>query len=127
MRVQTSKRFLILALALALGSAGCASSGGGSSSRPPGATSNRIVLAELDALPQMNAYRAIERLRATWLRTRSGDPPQLYVDGARRGNVSNLTSMLTTEISQIEYMSASDASNRFGTGHTGGAILVTSR
>jgi hypothetical protein len=35
--------------------------------------------------------------------------------------------MMTTEISQIEYMSASDASNRFGTGHTGGAILVTSR
>ena len=106
--------------------AGCASGGGGAS-RPAGASSNRIVQAELDALPQMNALLAIERLRAQWLRTRSGDPPQLYVDGARRGNVSNLTSMLTTEISQIERLSASDATNRFGTGHAGGAILVTTR
>ena len=127
MRVQWSKRFLVLALALALGTAGCASGGGSSSSRPAGASSNRIVQAELEALPQMNALLAIERLRAQWLRTRSGDPPQLYVDGARRGNVQNLTSILTTEIGQIEYMSASDATNRFGTGHAGGAILVTSR
>lgn len=126
MRVQSSKRFLVLALALALGTAGCASSGGGGS-RPAGSSSNRIVQAELEALPQMNALLAIERLRAQWLRTRSGDPPQLYVDGARRGNIQNLTSMLTTEIGQIEYMSASDATNRFGTGHAGGAILVTSR
>ena len=126
MRVQSSKRLLVLALALALGAAGCASGGGGAS-RPAGASSNRIVQAELDALPQMNALLAIERLRAQWLRTRSGDPPQLYVDGARRGNVSNLTSMLTTEISQIERLSASDATNRFGTGHAGGAILVTTR
>ena len=126
MRVQSSKRVLVLALALALGAAGCASSGS-SASRPAGASSNRIVQAELDALPQMNALLAIERLRAQWLRTRSGDPPQLYVDGARRGNVQNLTSILTTEISQIERLSASDATNRFGTGHAGGAILVTSR
>ncbi len=125
MRAQTSKRMFMLALAAALGTAGCASGGGGGSSRPAGATSNRIVQAELDALPQMNALRAIERLRATWLRT--GDPPQLYVDGARRGNLNDLTSIMSSEISQIEYMSASDASNRFGTGHTGGAILVTSR
>jgi hypothetical protein len=126
MRVQSSKRALVLALALALGAAGCAS-GGGSSSRPAGASTNRIVQAELDALPQMNAYLAIERLRASWLRTRSGDPPQLYVDGARRGNVRDLQAILSTEIATMEYMSASDATNRFGTGHAGGAILVTSR
>lgn len=126
MRVHTSKRIFMLALAVALGSAGCASGGGGTS-RPAGATSNRIVQAELDALPQMNALRAIERLRATWLRTRSGDAPQLYVDGARRGNINDLMSIMSNEIAQMEYLSASDASNRYGTGHTGGAILVTSR
>lgn len=126
MRVQSSKRFLVLALALTLGAAGCASGGGGSS-RPAGASSNRIVQAELEALPQMNALLAIERLRAQWLRSRSGDPPQLYVDGARRGNVNDLQSMLSTEVATMEYLSASDATNRFGTGHAGGAILVTSR
>jgi hypothetical protein len=127
MLTDTSKRMLMLAMAVTLGSAGCASGGGGGSSRPAGASSNRIVQAELDALPQMNALRAIERLRATWLRSRSGDTPVLYVDGARRGNVNDLQSIMSSEISQIEYMSASDATNRFGTGHAGGAILVTSR
>jgi len=128
MRAQSSKRFLVLALAIALGSAGCASSGsGGGSARPQGATTNRIVQAELDQLPQMNAYLAIERLRASWLRTRSGDAPQLYVDGARRGNVQDLQSILSTEVGTMERLSASDATNRFGTGHAGGAILVTSR
>ena len=127
MRMQSSKRFLVVALAVALGSAGCASGGGGSSSRPAGASTNRIVQAELDALPQMNAFLAIERLRASWLRTRSGDAPQLYVDGARRGNVRDLQSLLTTEVAQMERLSASDATNRFGTGHAGGAILVTTR
>jgi hypothetical protein len=124
MRLHSPQRLVVLALALTLGTAGCASGGSGST-RPPGATTNRIVQAELEALPQMNALQAIERLRNQWLRTRSGDAPQLYVDGARRSSISDLQSILSTEVEQMQYMSAGDATNRFGTGHTGGAILVT--
>ena len=128
MRTQSSKRFLVLALALAWGTAGCASGGGdGGTSRPQGASTNRIVQAELDQIPQMNAYLAIERLRASWLRTRSGDVPVLYVDGARRANIQDLQAMMSTEVATMQRLSASDATNRFGTGHAGGAILVTSR
>jgi hypothetical protein len=125
MRIRSSKSMLVFALALALGTAGCASSGsGGGSARPAGASSNRIVRAELEPLGQISALRAIERLRPSWLRSRSGDTPVLYVDGSRRGSANDLSSMMATEVEQLEYMSASDATNRYGTGHAGGAILV---
>jgi len=49
------------------------------------------------------------------------------VDGARRGSLGDLQSILSTEIQEMQYLSAGDATNRFGTGHTGGAILVNIR
>jgi hypothetical protein len=126
-RIRSSKGLLIFAMALALGTAGCAAGAGGGTSRPAGATSTRIVRAELEPLGQLSALRAVERLRPNWLRSRSGiDTPVLYVDGSRRGNTSDLANLMASEIQQIEYMSASDATNRFGTGHAGGAILVQS-
>lgn len=126
MRSRNSRTTMVFALALALGLAGCASSGG-SGSRPAGATSNRIVLAELADLPEMDAYQAIERLRPRWLRSRAGDPIQLYVDGSRRTNVRDLQTMRVSDIEQMEFMSANDATTRYGTGHAGGAVLVTTR
>lgn len=128
MRGHTSRRAPILALALAMGLAGCASGGGGT--RPAGASSNRIVMEELTPLGQLDALQAVQRLRARWLQSRAGatgSPPILYVDGARRGIAAELRFLRSDEIEQLEYMSPSDATTRFGTGHTGGAILVSSR
>ncbi len=127
MRSHSSKRFLVLALALAFGATACASGGG--SSRPAGATTNRIVKEELTPLGTINALQAIERLRPRWLQSRAGtggELPVLYVDGARRSNVQDLNSLQAMDIEQMEYMSGSDATTRYGTGHSGGAILVTS-
>lgn len=126
MRAHQSKRAVVLAVALAMGLVGCASSGGGSA-RPAGATSDRIVAAELEPLGQISPLRAIERLRPGWLRTRSGDAIQLHVDGARRSSLSDVESYQLSEIERIEYMSASDATTRFGTGYAGGVILVFTR
>lgn len=130
MGVQSSRKVVLLAFALALGATGCASGGGGGSARPAGATSNRIVLEEIQALGQVSGLQAIERLRPRWLQSRAGiggDPPVLYVDGARRGSLGDLSSLRAADIEQMEYMSGSDATTRFGTGHGGGAIMVTSR
>jgi hypothetical protein len=126
MRAHSSKTCVTFAVALALGLAGCASSGGGAS-RPEGATPNRIVQAELQPLGQISPLRAIERLRPRWLRTRSGDEPRLLVDGSVRNSLQDLNSYQLSDIDRIEYMSASDATTRFGTGYTGGAILVFTR
>jgi hypothetical protein len=120
MRAHSSKTRVTFAVALALGLAGCASSGGGAD-RPEGATPNRIVQAEISPL------RAIERLRPRWLRTRSGDEPRLLVDGSVRNSLRDLESYQLSDIERMEYMSASDATTRFGTGYTGGAILVYTR
>lgn len=127
MRSTSSRKVILLALALALGLAGCASGGGGN--RPAGATSNRIVRAELETLGQIDALQAVQRLRSRWIQSRGGmgsDPPVLYVDGTRRGSADELRFIRADEIEQLEFLSAGDATTRFGTGHTGGAILVTS-
>ncbi|MDE0898445.1 MAG: hypothetical protein OSA81_05455 [Longimicrobiales bacterium] len=131
MSPQSSTKVVLFAFALALGLTACASGGGGASSRPAGATSSRIVRAEIEALPPMDALTGIQRLRPRWLQSRAGsgagDPPVLYVDGARRGATTDLATMRVAEVEQMNYMSASDATTRYGTGHGGGAIQVTTR
>ncbi len=130
MRTHRSRRAAIVALALAMGLAACGgggAGGGSSSARIPGASPDRIVRAELDPLGQIDAYRAIERLRPRWLRSRTGGQPMFYVDGARRGTLRDMRSFAISQIGQIEYLNAADASQRFGTGHQSGAILVTTR
>ena len=122
-----SKRLILGAFALAKGLAGCASAGGGSgtggSSSP-----NRIVIADLAGLDQYDVYQAIQRLRPRWLTSRGTSEPEVYIDGARRtGGLDQLRSMRSADVQQMEFMSATDASTRFGTGHTGGAILITTK
>jgi hypothetical protein len=126
MRAHSSRTTILLAFALTVGIAGCASAGG--ASRPAGATQDRIVRAELETLGQLDALQAVQRLRSQWLRTRGGvggEPPVLYVDGTRRGSADELRFIRTDEVQSMEYMSSSDATTRFGTGHSGGAIMVT--
>ena len=123
MREHPSRRTVALAVALTLALVGCASSGG--TSRPEGATTNRIVKAELEPLGQLSPLQAIERLRPRWLRSRSGTPPVLHVDGTRRGDLRDINAYRISDIERIEYMSASDATTRFGTGYDGGVIMVT--
>ena len=128
MRRHRSRSVPLMAVALTLGIAGCGSAGGsGGAERVPGATSNRIVRAELSELGQLSGLEAVQRLRPRWLRARGGGTPVLYVDGARRGTTRDLDAISSTEIEQMEYMSSADASNRFGTGHQGGAVLVSTR
>jgi len=115
----------VFVVTLGLALAGCASSG--TSSRPAGATANRIVRAELESVGQVDAFEAVNRLRPRWMSSRGGSRPVLYVDGTRRNDISDLQSLRAFDIEEIEYMSGSDASTRFGTGHGGGAIMVSTR
>lgn len=129
MRPTSSHRPVVFAVTLLLALGGCASGGGGGgdTARPEGSTSNRIVRAELEPLVELSAMQAIQRLRSRWLRNRPGlrTEPVLYVDGSRRGGLDELDSLRAADVEQIDYMNSSDASTRFGTGHSAGAILVT--
>lgn len=127
MRATSSRNAVLLAFALTVGIAGCASSGGGTA-RPEGSTSNRIVRAELEPLGQVDALQAVQRLRSRWVQARGagGDAPVLYVDGTRRGSADELRFIRVADVQMMEFLSAGDATTRYGTGHMGGAILVTS-
>ena len=126
MRAHSWRSVLLIAFALALGLSGCASSGGGGG-RVAGASSTRIVRAELTPLGQLDALQAVQRLRPQWLQSRGTAQAVLHVDGAPRGDVNDLRFIPADQIEQIEYMSATDASTRFGTDYQGGVILVTNR
>ena len=106
------------------------------SPRAPSATPRNadvITAEELERANIGNAYHAIERLRPRFLRVRgpssvanaSADRVIVYVDNTRMGYVDVLREIQADDIREIRYLSASDATSRFGTGHTAGAILVT--
>ncbi|MGD8321053.1 MAG: hypothetical protein PVJ02_11370 [Gemmatimonadota bacterium] len=125
MRFVRGSRFLIAVLALALGASGCASGGGGSG---PRGSSTRIVESELQSMQQLSVYDAIGRLRPNWLRGRGGATPVVMVDGNRQaGGMDVLRSLPVVDIQELRYMSAADATTRYGTGFDGGAILVTTK
>jgi len=86
-------------------------------------------LQELENVLVLTARQAIRRLRPTWLRPRSSTvggrhTPVVFRDGIKMGDLTTLDEMDMREIMEFRYLSASDATNRYGTGYPGGVILV---
>ena len=127
MRAISSKRLMLLSFALMIGFAGCASGsgGGGGGSRR---SSNRLVAADMANQQELDLYQAIRQLRGRWLTSRGRGTPRVHVDGgARQGGVQELQNIRVSEVQEVEFMGAADATLRFGTGYEAGAILVTTR
>ena len=53
--------------------------------------------------------------------------PRVYVDEVSYGSVSTLSNLNALQIKEIRFVSAQNATTRWGTGHTGGVILVTTK
>ena len=124
-------RSFLLALAISfMATAACASTGDGQGTRRE---SNVITQDELTPHHEISAYAAVQRLRPNWLQVRGATrlsgaqwaSIQVHVDGMHRGTVEELLSIRAEYVVEIRYMSASEATTRFGTGYTGGLILVT--
>ena len=137
-----SARSLIVSAAI-LAAAGCASSSGGS----PGATQQSsstasrargsrdiITQEELANSDVQTALDAVRRLRPNFLQTHGGMSSSItqggqdivvYVDNTRMGGPSALAQIPINDVKEIQYLSGTDATQRFGTGHGSGAILVT--
>ena len=127
MRAISSKRLMLLSFALMIGFAGCASGsgGGGGGSR---SSSNRLVAADMANQQELDLFQAIRQLRGRWLTSRGRGTPKVHVDGgARQGGVQELQNIRVSEVQEVEFMGAADATLRFGTGYEAGAILVTTR
>jgi hypothetical protein len=113
--------------ALVLGA--CASGGsGGPGAAAPRRNPDVITVEEVAEAHVQNAYDAVARLRPAFLASQGGTtrshPIQVIVDDIPQGGVSVLRGINATEIREIRRISALDATQRFGTGYTGGALLV---
>jgi hypothetical protein len=139
-------RSLMLGATLA-GAIGCASSGSSSQAGDPQTTAvasagttrprkdpNVISGEELASRSTLTARQAIEQLRPQFLRTRgtttlgnaqTADVIWVYFDGTRMGTIDVLNNIAAHEIREIRYLNPSEATNRYGTGHVQGAILIT--
>jgi hypothetical protein len=100
----------------------------------PRGSANVIVEAEIPASGAQNALEVIQRVRPSMLRARNGTVEEtgvmdivFYIDGVRAGDRQAITSVLATNVKEIRFLAAPDATTRFGTGHPLGAILVTTK
>jgi len=116
--------------------AACASGGTSGSSAKPRYSQNVITTAELATVDAADAYQAVRQLRPQFLTnsrgptqmgTRAGSTDagiQVYLDDQRLGDVTSLAQIPKNDVKEIRFLSASEASSRFGTGNTSGAIVV---
>jgi len=126
-------RFIIVTAALSLATA-CASSGAGRRQSQRG-DANLITREQLLRTGASNADDAVRMLRPSFLRAHGnatmrdpgGVPPVLYLDDTRLGGIEHLRDIDIEHVLEIRYVDAIEATTRFGQGHTGGAILVTTR
>lgn len=79
-----------------------------------------------------NAYEAVQALRSNWLTPRGPDsfntPSQIevYYDATHLGQVETLRSIVASNIVFIRWYDGTQAQQRFGVGHSGGVIHVSS-
>ncbi len=127
MRAVSSKRLTLASFALVIGLSGCASAGGGTSSGR-GGNPNRLTEEALVEHQSLDVFAVIQQLRPRWLASRGRGTIKVIVDGApRMDGFRDLRSFRVSMVQEIEYLSASDATTRFGTGYESGAILIRMR
>jgi len=133
---------LTATLSLLVLTAACASTG---TSR---GDSSVITAEEIAESPTRNAYDLVSSLRPRWLNVRgqqrlvttptdtTGNRPvsqmatttiMVYLDGTRLGELDSLRSVNTSDVRSVRRLSAAEATQQFGSGHTHGAIVVSTR
>ncbi len=127
---------VIIAITLSLMIAGC-----GSGPAPTSGLGYRnrtiLTLEEIreSRTGESTAFELIQKMRPEYLRSRGASSLRdttpatavVYVDDIRYGELESLRTMSADQVFQIRYLSASDATTRFGTDHLGGAILITTK
>ena len=124
--------FAVVVSACASSSGASFGEGGQTTTRASRGSSTLIVRAELEEYSGRSAYEAVENLRRRWVqRQRSGtfsSPasfPAVVVNGSPRGDIGELRAIGSDAIDNMRYLSAADATTKYGTGYMGGVIEVT--
>ena len=90
------------------------------------APANTITREQIESLHVTNAYEAVVRLRSNWLRSNTFNAPVLaYIDDVRFGDVDRLREVPIDDVEYIRYFTATAASARWGVGHAGGVVMVS--
>jgi len=115
----------------------CGGGGGGASqpstvSRPIRGPADLITEAEINASVYQNALEVVQNLRPNMMRPRGSTaqgpvPVVLFVDDVRLGELNGLANIPAGRVKEIRYISARDATTRWGTGVGSGVILVTTK
>jgi hypothetical protein len=129
------------ALSLAVGLALFAGEAPAHAQEQPSATApsgrrdrTRITREEIQARNAANIYELIQSLRPNWLRGQRGTssilrqvPTKVYQDGILMGSVDYLRTLNPAHVTAMQYLDATEATQRYGTDHTAGAILISTR
>lgn len=126
-------RLLIpLAVLLSAGLTACASGGGGQSRSSGGG--DMLTADEMAEWASQDLFEVIRKLRPRWLQSRAPATAQgrqslaVILDGVRQdGGPEVLRSFRAGEIGSVQYMNARDATTRYGTDMTGGALIVLTK
>ena len=89
---------------------------------------NLLTASDMSSVQVNTAYDAVQRLKPNFLVSRgaSFDRRTVYLNGARLlGGVENLRAIEASSVRDIVFLSAIEATARFGTGNGAGALLVT--
>ncbi len=126
---RTAPFWILSMMILGTGLLGCGSTDG---TRQATGDRNRITAEQVRAAAQQHstAYGMVESLRPLWLRKRGRSSIMnegeiaVYVDGSRYGTPNNLRSLSAFSVDSMRFLPPSEATNRYGTGHAHGIIMV---
>ena len=102
----------------------------------PGGRSGTVVTRnQILTIPDGSAITVLRMLRPRWIEARIQATPadprpiyaRVYVDNIYYGEIESLYQIPSNSIERIEFLNALDATTRYGTGHMGGIIRVTTR
>lgn len=133
-----SRTLLALTVCLTLA---CASGAGGPATGGSGRNPNVITSEDIAQVNEATAYDVVQRLRPSFLQARSMGTPStsgrrgssgaagvsVYVGDTRMGGTDYLQSIAATQVKEIRYYPAADATSKWGTGNSSGAIQVIMR
>ena len=133
-------RVVMAAVMVATGvscSSGGSTGGGSGAPRSPSRQQDLITEQEITsrAGEASNVLQIVQKLRPQMLRPRGRSSPtdttgtgnlaRVVVDDIAYGSIDNLANLNANAVREIRYISAADATTRWGTGYPGGVILVT--
>ncbi len=122
---QRRVRFLALSLAVLA----CACATGHTRARPSADTITRAEMLENNFI---TVYDAVTALRSNWLTVRPNtltstqEDVVVYYDVTRLGSPAELRNIFVRDVQYVQHLSATEATQRYGVGHSQGVIFVSS-